>query len=259
MELDDTPKNRQEMLLPEPDPLLPLQPLTAAEFPSIYDEAKEMLLSAILIYGIIDLRALGRKQLLVQEDNFLVHQLMTLPIAAKDVVRLVAQHRTAIEEEIGRESTELYLDTFDAIQANSSSRELELEFSNGKVSLVGFDVVLVDDENCDSELVYAICLDTARRRITVLFRGCSTRKDWSICANNFLKQVVNPLYVSDDAQSTTQPPSIAIHLGYCQYLFTPNEEGVCKFDAIVQNVQLLLKEHPGYSVYVTGHSLGGTL
>jgi hypothetical protein len=266
-------------------------------WPDVFDEARAMLLSAILIYGVVDLRGLARKykddkalfaskqqqqqqqQQLEDEDeddnynythnhqidDFLVGKLLSLPIAAKDIVREVGKHRQAIQEEIGSESTDLYLDAFDAIQSTSSSRELELEFNavSGKVSLVSFDVVVVEDEFAGTELVYGICVDTAQRRITVLFRGCSTRKDWKICANNFLKEHHNPLFTEDDDDDDGgggQPENIGIHSGYCNYLFsTDTHDGVSKFEAIMTHLRRLLRDYPGYHVYVTGHSLGAAL
>ena len=153
---------------PEEDPSF--LNISSYEWPTVYDETRDMLLSAVLIYGVVDLRTLARQP--QYQDDYWMQKLLSLPVSAKDVVRLLAQHRDTIERDIGRQSTELYLDSFDAIQSTSSSRELELEFCNGKVSLVSFDVMVVEDELQQEELVYAICLDTARRRIIVLFRGC---------------------------------------------------------------------------------------
>ena len=212
---------RERLLVPEPEPFhLTSMMASSSEFPNVFEESRDMLLSAILMYGLVDLRQLIRdKQQQKQQstttdttpstttqppppndddndEDPLLQQLLTLPISAKDVVRLVARHRTEIEtSHIGKDATCLYLNALDAIQATSSSRELEVEFVayGGPVALVDFTVVAVEDSHVDSELVYAICVDTARRRLTVLFRGCSTRKDWSICANNILKDHINPL------------------------------------------------------------------
>lgn len=90
--------------------------------------------------------------------------------------------------------------------------------------------------------------------------------DWSVCASNFLKFQDNPLYHHEDTGTTTnpnqqyQPEQIAIHQGYCTYLFQVNPQtGLSKFDSIVQHVRSLLEQHPGYQVYATGHSLGAAL
>ncbi|KAL3905666.1 MAG: hypothetical protein SGILL_009588, partial [Bacillariaceae sp.] len=274
---------------------------------TVFDEAKEMLLSAILMYGVVHLRTLARKQLQRLRDEsesnvyhnhnsndsygrlessgslstsytantkeMVAEQLLALPISAKQIVSLVSKHRDAIVREVGREATvDLYLTAFDAIQSTSSSRELELELNSAtfQVSLVSFDVVVVEDEKVGRELVYAICVDTARRRITVCFRGCSCRKDWMVCCQTTLKEVVNPLYdgskpnssrSSLSSSSRQQSPTISVHTGYHDYLFSKEEgaEEGTKFDSIMNDLNSLLQQYPGYNVYVTGHSLGAAL
>jgi hypothetical protein len=263
---------------------------------TVYNEAKDMLLSAILTYGVVHLRRLARKQLSQQQNtttsSMLAEQLLFLPIEAKDVVRLVAKYRDDIVQEIGREDTvDLYLNAFDAIQSDSSSHALELEMNSAtfQVSIVSFDVVVVDDDNADNELVYSISVDTSRRRITVAFRGCSTRTDWLVCANTLLKEVDNPVKEDDGTRRSSsrmsssstlssskrrQPSKICIHSGYYNYLFSPlnsrkednhapigtdKHTGGSKFDAIIGHLQSLMKQYPGYQIYVTGHSLGAAL
>ncbi|KAL3919860.1 MAG: hypothetical protein SGILL_003541 [Bacillariaceae sp.] len=269
---------------------------------TVYSEAKEMLLSAILMYGVVHLRTLARNQLRRLQDDeglddstmnnhhrggsdgslsssyintrtMLSESLLALPISAKQIVRLVSKYREAIVEEVGREATvDLYLTAFDAIQSSSSSRELELEYNSAtfQIRLVSFDVVVVEDEMVGTELVYAICVDTARRRITVCFRGCSCKKDWMVCCQTTLKEVVNPLYDGttrpsssrNSSSSRQQAPTISVHSGYYDYLFSNNEEKLgkgTKFDDIMENLNSLLQQYPGYNVYVTGHSLGAAL
>ena len=320
----DYQNGRRERLLPpeaEPPqqhhhtPQQWMQLSCPAEFPNVFDESKDMLLSAILMYGLVDLRQLARDDPHQQKthqqppdnDDDRMQPLLELPISAKEVVRLVARHRPEIEasSRIGKDATQLYLNVLDGIQATSSSRELEVDFRSAMTTnhnnnnntdndtaktspvLVDFSIVAVQDDHVDQELVYAICVDTARRRITVLFRGCSTRMDWSICANNILHEAVNPLmqqsmddttgtkdsrdrqnhdpqdylYQQQQQQQQQQPSTIAIHSGYCNYLFNSSRQanGVCKFDEIVAKLQELLIEYPGYQVYVTGHSLGAAL
>jgi len=248
---------------------------------TVYEEAKDALLTSILCYGVADLRTLARRRRQQQKrqqkkddddeeeeggggssssssscpnDNdsgdisWYADELLSLPISAKEVVRLVSKFRMDLVEEMGRESTlDLYLNAFDAIQSNSSSsssssssrgeeeEELELELNEAtfQVSLVSFDVVVADDERSDKELVYCICVDTSRRRITVAFRGCSSRTDWLVCAQTLLRAVDNPLYCeeeeSDNSGSNSrrqrQPPKLSLHSGYYKYLFSVASDG----------------------------------
>jgi hypothetical protein len=118
---------------------------------TVYDEVKEMLLSAILTYGVVHLRKLAKdKQDEATTNNYntvmssmLAEHLLTLPISAKEVVRLVSKYREDIVDQVGREATvDLYLTAFDDIQSSKSSRELELEMNSAtsQISLVSFDI-----------------------------------------------------------------------------------------------------------------------
>jgi hypothetical protein len=270
---------------------------------TVYEEAKEMLLSAILLYGVVHLRELATKKqqqthgtsgegdgnmntTKTTMSSILAEHLFTLPISAREVVRLVSKYREDIVAEIGRESTvDLYLTAFDDIQTSKSSRELELELNavTSQISLVSVDIVVVEDDHADRDLVYAICVDTSRRRITVSFRGCACRTDWLVCCKTIQKVLENPLYRPRSSTTTTtgsqpppdhdssphsqsgvggrrQPRNISIHSGYYNYLFSPRgKDGETKFDSIIGHLNRLLQQYPGYNVYVTGHSLGAAL
>eukprot|EP00980_Cylindrotheca_fusiformis_P010246 scaffold2277_cov137-Cylindrotheca_fusiformis.AAC.1 len=58
--------------------------------------------------------------------------------------------------------------------------------------------------------------------------------------------------------------SLRLHSGFGKYIFDythDDDDPVTwrKYDEILEDVKLLLKEYPSYKVYVTGHSLGGAL
>lgn len=54
---------------------------------------------------------------------------------------------------------------------------------------------------------------------------------------------------------------IKVHSGFWGYLNAKQngEDGTSKFDAIVGHLKALLTENPDYSIYIAGHSLGGSL
>jgi hypothetical protein len=273
------------------------------DFPSVFEEANEMILASIIVYGVVDLRAVARKGLFLTDG---VDNLLTLPISAADIVRLVSQNRTVIQDEIGEESTELYLGAFDSF-VEDDTFELDYNTETGETSLASFDVVDVGDEFSDRELVYGICVHSARKRITVAFRGATTRKDWQVSADPFLTSRDNPVTATasaagendplspiqcnascsptmcnavmagnseeeqieelDDSQRRSSPTAggryprrISIHRGFYNYLFhRSGTDGTNKYETIMNKVLLLQKQYPGYSVYVSGHSLGGGL
>jgi hypothetical protein len=194
------------------------------DYPPVFDEANEMTTASIMVYGVVDLRILARKNLLRDGDPTAVEKLLTLPISSTDIVRLVAQNRTTIQHEIGEHWTELYLDAFDSIQEEDCF-EMEYNVETGETSLANFKVVQVGDENSSTELVYGICVHGARKQITVAFRGCTSKKDWQVSADYSLSLHPNPVSagvgVDDEAEAYNayNPTNISIHHGFYNYLF----------------------------------------
>jgi hypothetical protein len=149
----------------------------------VFEEGYEMIRACILLYGIVDLRTLARNGL-VEEPR-----LLSLPISSHDIVPLVWQHKSTIDDHLGDDSSsssaQMYLDAFDSsisknIRNTTSStiidndNDLEGNYVNASTTTTSFDhvnVVDVDDEHSNEELVYGICVNTARRRITVIFQG----------------------------------------------------------------------------------------
>ena len=233
---------------------VPLITSTTSSWPSVFDESYEMILAAIMIYGIVDLRTLAREGLI---DG----RLMSVPISSTDIVQLVMQNRSAIYDNIGYDAAALYLDAFDSIsQQEQEGFEVDYNSETGETSLVSFDVVDVGDDNSKSELVYGICVHQARRRITVIFRGCTTRKDWSVSVETFLTECENPLFEDSNDARQNLPRTLSIHRGFHRYLFGTNgDNDDNKFQSIIKKLDHLLSDYPDYDIYVTGHSLGGAL
>ena len=108
---------------------VPLITSTTSSWPSVFDESYEMILAAIMIYGIVDLRTLAREGLI---DG----RLMTVPISSTDIVQLVMQNRSAIYDNIGYDAAALYLDAFDSIsQQEQEGFEVDYNSETGETSL----------------------------------------------------------------------------------------------------------------------------
>lgn len=246
-----------------------------AAFPSIYVEAHEMMLNSILVYALADLRRLARE---VQESSgyyyfspttmnddpfvaanadeqgenddddllFNMDRILNLPISTREIVQLVQQNRDLILQRIGASATELYLNALDQhMNSSSSQQSLTGSAASSSSASASSDAVFVvlDDERSDEELVYGILVNRHRRQIVVVFRGCKTRRDWSIAANSLLKDL--------DHKGKT----IGVHSGFYNYLHDNNTAA-----SILSHVRRLLDfSCKGYNVYFTGHSLGGAL
>jgi hypothetical protein len=243
------------------------QDVFGKDFPSVFEECNSMILASIIVYGVVDLRRLAKMGVL---KGCGIQELEELPISAAAIVRLVAQNRETLFDQIGEGSTELYLEAFDSL-VEQDAVELDYNVETGETFLASFDVVQVGDEHSESELVHDISVNTSQKQITVAFRGCTTHADWRTSANPFLSSHSNPVmpeHCDDGGEEVNyncclsdEPKKVSVHDGFYNYLFRPaqHDQGTNKYDTILKSLVSLQKQYPGYHIYITGHSLGGAL
>lgn len=111
------------------------------------------------------------------------------------------------------------------------------------------------DTNTTQGVVYGIAVNHLRKRVTVLFRGSVTTQDFLTDSRSAQKKVDNPVALGVKGA----PKHIQIHTGFHAYLFAKDTENGDKvrIQRILEDAKKLLKENPGYRLYLTGHSLGG--
>lgn len=102
---------------------------------------------------------------------------------------------------------------------------------SGKVCL------FISEEETDVQV--GITINETDKRICVVFRGSESSKDW------FYDLQIRKHHLKDH---------IWVHSGFYKQL---HQKGV--YDKILETVKQLLNEHPDFSLYVTGHSLGAAL
>jgi len=113
-------------------------------------------------------------------------------------------------------------------------------------------------------LVYGIVKDTRNKKIVVSFRGAMgfknghlVNRDWNMNLQAFVTDMDTPEKVKDKMKGKTKE-RVLVHRGFSNYLFNnAREKGQQKYDEILDDLKDLMEE--GYSVYVTGHSLGAAL
>lgn len=93
--------------------------------------------------------------------------------------------------------------------------------------------------NTDSDVQVGVTINKTDKRICVVFRGSESIKDW------FYDLQIHKHHLKDE---------IWVHSGFYKQLY---ENGV--YDKILASVKQILNEHPDFSLYVTGHSLGAAL
>jgi len=108
--------------------------------------------------------------------------------------------------------------------------------------------------------VYGVVKDTYNKRVIVTFRGSQnpgTNRDWRSNLNARLVNMRTPKKVKDKMEGNVQE-RVLVHSGFYNYLFDNKfVDGQQRYDDICNDVEPLLEE--GYSLYITGHSLGGAL
>mmetsp|Transcript_53 Transcript_53/g.108 ORF Transcript_53/g.108 Transcript_53/m.108 type:complete len:462 (-) Transcript_53:62-1447(-) len=220
------------------------------ERPSVFDEANEMLTGALLIYVFADLREMSRRGELTTHITELEP-----PILIDNVVRSIQNNKEALEKRsIDHEGLEERLrvlkDDCENMKLNNNFAE-SLFASSKRTLLTHF-----HDENSSQEMVHGIVVNSQRRRITVIFRGSVTKKDFITDAKCHQKKVENPVFRLAPQQTTE---TINLHTGFYEYLFNKDDSGMSRFQGISNDVKQLLEQNPGFRLYCTGHSLGGAL
>jgi len=113
--------------------------------------------------------------------------------------------------------------------------------------------------------VYAIFVSPENKRVTVAFRGSVNANDWIANTHNLgvMTDFKLPGYTSEEAELRDSRNSYGrVHEGFYNYLFGKTAKGAngsykSKSEEIMGLlVDLFDKECKGYSLFVTGHSLG---
>lgn len=91
---------------------------------------------------------------------------------------------------------------------------------------------------------------SARKRITVAFRGSVTSNDYKADFKVYMETIRHP---------SKPNQRLAVHSGIYQYLHRKRKDGTSKWDVIKMYLKDVMQANPVYEVYLTGHSLGGSL
>lgn len=215
-------------------------------WPSLLEESKEMLEASILVYALADLRGLWRIGKLSPSDEQL---LLHLPVTVSDVMTAVHNNLDALKASFGENGVGFYISSLASIER--SLRHQEIDHETGEAVLYSSHLAIFDDENANTDLVYGIAVNQARKRITVGFRGSVTLVDFMTDAKSVI--IHRPSPIEGDRGT------IGIHHGFHDYLFGAKKTGGCKCQKIMDEVVELVHRYPDYKVYTTGHSLGGAL
>ena len=112
-----------------------------------------------------------------------------------------------------------------------------------------------------SEVVYAIAVSEKNKRITVVFRGSVNAKDWMTNVQMSMTDFELPGFTTEEARTQLRQMFGRVHGGFHEYLFGKTMRGMngstkSKAEEIMGTLTGLMEEYKGFSIFVTGHSLG---
>jgi len=243
----------------------------------LYDQITLTLLQSELTYAISLMRDLGRKGQLEGHSNAAA---LKLPINAAEFRRIINSNPgpkvagifekhdedvalqilavDKLKEKGTMHHAHPLLKDYQAAAANDPKRSI---CRRGSAAIQGSELVYFNDQadkgyREQTEMVYGIVVDRINRRVMVVFRGSRSPADWA--ANRDFHGISRPNPVkglAEFANDPSLPDEVYIHKGFDEYLHRNDGTEV----GVFENLMPLLRKHDGFSLWVTGHSLGGGL
>ena len=113
--------------------------------------------------------------------------------------------------------------------------------------------------NLPLRTVHSFSLNPHRAKsITIAFRGCHSLHNWKEnFTRTYMKSVANPF-----AEGPNDSP-LGLFSAHYDYLFGSNSTSSAKFanrfEELLSTIKNMIQQHPDYTLYATGHSMGGNL
>mmetsp|Transcript_10011 Transcript_10011/g.14992 ORF Transcript_10011/g.14992 Transcript_10011/m.14992 type:complete len:470 (-) Transcript_10011:147-1556(-) len=205
-------------------------------------------------------------------ERHLKSTLIKKPILLSEILTFLRENRNFIQE-----CTDLFSDDYvlrpleDQLKSPDDFPKLNMEddFEMLLERKFDADVVEFDDEFDNNELLFAIVVNRTEKRIICVFRGSvSGGKDWSTNTKVF-RTKVGDIKDADKDLGLKEFGNMGLHRGFANYLFSDEwtKDGLpSKFEQIVETLREIRTKrdrngnrYKDYSIFVTGHSLGGAL
>mmetsp|Transcript_29389 Transcript_29389/g.43579 ORF Transcript_29389/g.43579 Transcript_29389/m.43579 type:complete len:445 (-) Transcript_29389:314-1648(-) len=221
------------------------------EYPTLYEEADDMLDYSAMMYSIAELRSMAKNYPELFEDPA---EILKEQVTMREFDAILETNWDVLK----KNATENTLDTLDDALDTIVARQ-NLDSTGHRAIMEEF-----NDDNSKRELVYGIFTDHALDRVVVAFRGSTTMMDFKKDAQVWMEHMPNPYHKKGKGQKE----KIGIHNGFHDYLLYESTTGVIrdsdggvknKYEIILDQVTAILKKNPGYKLYATGHSLGAAL
>jgi len=225
---------------------------------NLYTEAQDMASLSFLIYVLGYATDVSRDEDMSTKEGEKLDPAEVLNrrnYDAKEILDMVEENIDVLQKKYPDSFTEgIELENLRALVERSDQSELERPLT----------LQYFDDVFQKQELVFAITKDDTNKRIVVIFRGTenalAAKTNWLTNVSLLKKAVETPELVKE----ALPKGKIHFHTGFYNYIFSTtaddsDEATERKYDVIIKEVKTLLKENPGYKLYVTGHSLGAAV
>lgn len=228
---------------------------------NLYDDSLRMLWVSKLVYSFASLLKEGRAGNLDLGDTFPPEVLALYKDERLDVrglegdnglsfnkiVKVVAANKENLRKiESDADYVADIIEKIQAIEdADDSSESLHLE------TFASIDAA--------TQCVYGVVKDSAKKRITIAFRGSTdfSTRDWQTNFNAYMEDMRTPKLLRDKLEGSLKE-DILVHRGFYSYIFDNKlADGDQRYDMILNDIKSFAEQ--GYKIYVTGHSLGAAL
>eukprot|EP00536_Pseudo-nitzschia_multiseries_P013644 jgi/Psemu1/261579/estExt_Genewise1Plus.C_5950030 len=262
-------------------------PVTAKAPPvtaSVYEESIPMLYASSLVYATATVLAKVRKagiKLKIPEDSPLTEEyLAKFKEQSCDFREFNNGNGLTFGEvnalfDLNKDTILKVLEEEDVVEAEKETFNMELvedlkkyfEASEGAAGEKPEDRVFLStfrSVRSRVSCVYGVVKDTNNKIIIVSFRGSQSIKetrDWQTNVNFKLEALPTPEKIKDKMEGKLKK-RVLVHEGFYKYLNENDRldgKALQRTERIMEDIESLLKNEEGYSVYVTGHSLGGAL
>lgn len=253
-----------------------------SESQSVYDLAKPMLTLSQFIYDFIDLRKQAKDDIVKLADKLQFDRLQAINTTLKlksagsgaTLDGTIEEKMKGITEEdmknfnanftlleVPKYASQIYED----LKLYREKSNLQDQYRKFLETYPSARVDYLDDQHLlpeyDCELTYAIAVSDKFKTVAVIFRGTKNKFDWRKNIQAVDTDLVLPGYTENDGTGGLEPKTFGkCHKGFYDYLFGKTAiAGISKGEAIINRLKELFKQNPGYSLKITGHSLGGAM
>jgi len=235
---------------------------------SVYDEAEPMLYAAKLVYDFADVVKAARK------EEFKLNYTESV---TEDVIQQFQDESCDFRGLNGNPDGLPFLDVIELLKKNEAGIG-KITLTNEEENIREVIGNILRHENEDNNqifistfrsiqqkvsCVYGVIKDKRNKRIIVTFRGSKnpdfSTRDWRTNFNAALAEMQTPPLIRDKMKGNLKD-RVLVHRGFYNYLFENERIEKQRDDLIRKDIKPLIEdEEEDYSVYVTGHSLGGAL